>query len=252
MTQPEPPIKVFLVDDQMLVRTGFRMLVEAQDDMVVVGEAPDGRQAIAALVPGGSSADADVVLMDVRMPVLDGVRATQEIVAAYDDPASDDPARSRPAASDSEADVPGRRGPKVLVLTTFDIDEYVFAALRAGASGFLLKDARPEDLLGAIRSVAAGDSVVAPSATRRLIATIVDQLPGPDRTSASRLQVLTAREREVLQLIAAGATNPEIAAQLYMAEATVKTHVGRLLSKLAVRDRVGLVLVAYETGLVRG
>ena len=251
MTQAAPPIKVFLVDDQMLVRTGFRMLVEAQDDMVVVGEAPDGRQAISALVPGGSAADADVVLMDVRMPVLDGVRATQEIVAAHDDPAYDDPARSRPATSDPEADAPARRGPKVLVLTTFDIDEYVFAALRAGASGFLLKDARPEDLLGAIRSVAAGDSVVAPSATRRLIATVVDQLPGPDRASASRLQVLTAREREVLQLIAAGATNPEIAAQLYMAEATVKTHVGRLLSKLAVRDRVGLVLVAYETGLVR-
>ncbi|WP_353649053.1 response regulator transcription factor [Nakamurella sp. A5-74] len=246
MTQAAPPIKVFLVDDQMLVRTGFRMLVEAQDDMVVVGEAPDGRQAIAALVPGGSAADAEVVLMDVRMPVLDGVRATQEIVAAHDAPA-----RSGPAAAGPGAEAPVRSGPKVLVLTTFDIDEYVFAALRAGASGFLLKDARPEDLLGAIRSVAAGDSVVAPSATRRLIATVVDQLPGPDRASAARLDVLTAREREVLQLIAAGATNPEIAIQLYMAEATVKTHVGRLLSKLAVRDRVGLVLVAYETGLVR-
>lgn len=241
-------IRVLIVDDDPLVRSGLTMMLGGAADMEVVGEAANGADvvdAVTRLAP-------HVVLMDVRMPVLDGVRATQEIVAAYDDPASDDPARSRPAASDSEADVPGRRGPKVLVLTTFDIDEYVFAALRAGASGFLLKDARPEDLLGAIRSVAAGDSVVAPSATRRLIATIVDQLPGPDRTSASRLQVLTAREREVLQLIAAGATNPEIAAQLYMAEATVKTHVGRLLSKLAVRDRVGLVLVAYETGLVRG
>ena len=216
-------LRVFLVDDQALVRGGFRMLIEAEDDIEVVGEAADGAEAVDAL----ARTEADVVLMDIRMPRMDGVEATARLTAAGS------PAR-------------------VLVLTTFDLDEYVFAALKAGASGFLLKDARPAELLSAIRNVAAGDAVVAPSATRRLLAHVLPNLPdrsgsGPDE----RLAVLTTREIEVLTEIAAGATNAEIAGKLYMAEGTVKTHIGRLLSKLAIRDRVGLVLFAYETGLAR-
>ena len=216
-----PTIRVFLADDQALVRSGFRMLIEAEDDLAVIGEAADGAAAVQAL----TAQPADVVLMDIRMPVMDGVEATRQIAQAG-------------------------LGTKVLVLTTFDVDEYVFAALKAGASGFLLKDARPADLLNAIRNVAAGEAVMAPSATRRLLDQVVPTLPtspGADR----RLDVLTEREREVLIEIAAGATNSEIAARLYMAEGTVKTHIGRLLSKLHCRDRVGLVLLAYEAGLVR-
>ena len=215
-------IRVFLVDDQALVRSGFRMLIEAEDDMDVVGEAPDGAAAVTAL---GQTA-ADVVLMDIRMPQLDGVEATKRLTAA-----------GNPA--------------HVLILTTFDLDEYVFAALKAGASGFLLKDARPEELLGAIRAVAAGDAVVAPSATRRLLDHVTHALPGGDaRPADPLLAMVTAREREVLLQVAAGATNAEIAARLYMAEATVKTHIGHLLAKLQRRDRVGLVVFAYENGLV--
>jgi len=216
-----PSIRVFLADDQALVRSGFRMLIEAEDDLVVVGEAADGAATLRALM----AQPVDVVLMDIRMPVMDGVEATRRIAQSG-------------------------LGTKVLVLTTFDLDEYVFAALKAGASGFLLKDARPADLLNAIRNVAAGEAVMAPSATRRLLDQVVPTLPtspGADR----RLDVLTDREREVLIEIAAGATNSEIAARLYMAEGTVKTHIGRLLAKLHCRDRVGLVLLAYETGLVR-
>lgn len=219
-------IKVFLVDDQALVRGGFRMLIEAEDDLLVVGEAADGAAAVRALT-SSTAAEVDVVLMDIRMPVLDGVEATRRLVAA------DSPAR-------------------VLVLTTFDLDEYVFAALKAGASGFLLKDARPDELLSAIRNVAAGDAVVAPSATRRLLRHVLPSLPGtpgPD-TPDERLSLLTARELDVLAKIAEGATNTEIGATLFMAEGTVKTHIGRLLSKLQIRDRVGLVLFAYETGVV--
>lgn len=215
-------LKVFLVDDQSLVRSGFRMLIEAEDDMAVVGEAADGAQALAML----AQRNADVVLMDIRMPVMDGVEATRRLLA-----------------SGSTA--------KVVVLTTFDLDEYVFSALKAGASGFLLKDARPEDLLNAIRTVAAGDSVVAPSATRRLLDQVIPTLPDAAAAPDTRLDVLTEREREVLVEIARGATNSEIASTLFMAEGTVKTHIGRLLSKLRMRDRVGLVLLAYETGLVR-
>ena len=217
-------IRVFLVDDQALVRSGFRMLIEAEDDMDVVGEAPDGAAAVTAL---GQTAS-DVVLMDIRMPHLDGVEATKRLTAA-----------GNPA--------------HVLILTTFDLDEYVFAALKAGASGFLLKDARPEELLAAIRNVAAGDAVVAPSATRRLLQQVLPSLPARpgEAEHDPRLDTLTAREVEVLTEIAGGATNTEIGAKLYMAEGTVKTHIGRLLSKLAIRDRVGLVLFAYETGLVR-
>jgi len=222
-------IRVYLVDDQLLVRAGFRMLIDAQLDMTVVGEAADGSEAVAALGPGGQRRnDVDVALMDVRMPVLNGVEATDRIAGSA-----------------------GSSGPKVLVLTTFDLDEYVFAALRAGASGFLLKDARPEELLGAIRAVAAGDAVVAPSATRRLIDHVTHALPGaPPRPPDPLLASMTAREREVLLEIAAGATNAEIAARLYMAEATVKTHIGHLLAKLQRRDRVGLVVFAYENGLM--
>ncbi len=215
--------RVFLVDDQALVRAGFRMLIEAQPDMEVVGEADDGRSALEEL----AVRRADVVLMDVRMPGLDGVQATERLLAQ------------------TESDPP-----KVIVLTTFDLDEYVFAALRAGASGFLLKDARPEELLGAVRAVVRGDAVVAPSATRRLLEHVADSLPAAAGEDP-RLAELTPREREVLMEIARGRSNAEIAGDLFMAEATVKTHVGRLLSKLDQRDRVQLAVLAYETGLVR-
>lgn len=214
-------LRVFLADDQSLVRSGFKMLIDAEDDMEVVGEANDGAAAVAAL----TAQPADVVLMDIRMPEMDGVQATQQIV---------------------QADLPT----KVLVLTTFDLDEYVFSALKAGASGFMLKDAHPDDLLSAIRAVAAGDSVVAPSATRRLLEQVVPKLSNTPGRSDPRLEVLTDREREVLVEIAHGSTNAEIAANLFMAEGTVKTHIGRLLSKLQARDRVNLVLIAFETGLV--
>ena len=223
---PSDPVRVFLVDDQQMVRAGFRMLVDSQPDMVVVGEAGDGREAIAAL----EETRPDVVLMDVRMPRMDGVEATGQIAP---------------------------RGPRVIVLTTFDLDEYAFAALRAGASAFLLKDAAPPDLLAAIRSVRAGDAVVAPSTTRRLLDHFVQQAPAPGRPAVSpddaaadrRLAEVTDREREVLDLIARGLTNGEIAAHLVVSEATVKTHVSRLLAKTGSRDRVQLVLLALETGL---
>jgi DNA-binding NarL/FixJ family response regulator len=212
---------VFLADDQGLVRGGFRMLIEAEDDLVVVGEAADGAAAVKQL----QERPADVVLMDIRMPIMDGVEATRRLVSAQ---------------------LPTR----VLILTTFDLDEYVFAALKAGASGFLLKDARPEELLSAIRNVAQGDAVVAPSATRRLLSHVIRTLPGgPQSRHQDRVDLLTAREIEVLQQIATGATNAEISSTLYMAEGTVKTHIGRLLSKLDCRDRVGLVLFAFEAGL---
>jgi DNA-binding NarL/FixJ family response regulator len=217
--------RVFLVDDQALVRAGFRMLIEAQPDMEVVGEADDGRAALEAL----GVVTADVVLMDVRMPRLDGVAATELLVA------------QAPA---------GRPAPKVILLTTFDLDEYVFAGIRAGASGFLLKNARPDELLSAIRAVLSGDAVVAPSATRRLLDQVADDLPTQSGEDP-RLAALTPREREVLVEIARGRSNAEIAAGLFMAEATVKTHVGRLFAKLDQRDRVQLAVFAYESGLVR-
>jgi DNA-binding NarL/FixJ family response regulator len=214
--------RVFLVDDQELVRAGFRMLIDAQPDMEVVGEADDGRAALEAL----AVTTADVVLMDVRMPQLDGVEATRRLLAGPGD------------------------APKVIVLTTFDLDEHVFAALRAGASGFLLKDARPDDLLAAVRAVLSGDAVVAPSATRRLLDHVNDALPGGSGEDP-RLERLTPREREVLLEVARGRSNAEIAGTLFMAEATVKTHVGRLLTKLDLRDRVQLAVFAYDVGLVR-
>jgi DNA-binding NarL/FixJ family response regulator len=213
-------LRTFLVDDQRLVRDGLRMMIEAQDDLTVVGEAGDGREAVAEL----RGVHADVVLMDIRMPVMDGVEATGRLTRL-----------GHPA--------------RVLVLTTFDLDEYVFAALRAGAAGFLLKDARQEELLAAVRGVAAGGSVVAPSATRRLIAHFVDRLPGGPAVPDERLGLITPREVEVLGAIASGATNAEIAARLHMAEGTVKTHIGNLLAKLQCRDRVALVLFAFEAGV---
>ncbi|GAB3078632.1 response regulator [Nocardioides zeae] len=238
------PIRVFLVDDQQMVRAGFRMLVESQDDLVVVGEAGDGAEALRLLdAPVGAARPvADVVLMDVRMPRLDGVEATRALAARADT---------------------GAPVPRVIVLTTFDLDEYAFAALKAGASAFLLKDATPPDLLEAVRRVHAGDAVVAPSTTRRLLdhvaATLPDGLdrgvPGSPGAPASpadhpRLATLTEREAEVLALVARGLSNGEIAAELVLGEATVKTHVGRLLAKTGSRDRVQLVVLAYEAGVV--
>jgi DNA-binding NarL/FixJ family response regulator len=216
-------IRVFLVDDQSLVRAGLKLVIDSQSDMAVVGEAGDGRAALDAL----AVTTVDVVLMDVRMPVLDGVETTARLLRRGGDAA-----------------------PRVVVLTTFDLDEYVFSAIRAGASGFLLKDAEPEELLAAIRAVATGDAVVAPSATRRLLEQVADRLPGPGKAHP-RIATLTDREREVLLAVAQGASNAEIGAELFMAEATVKTHVGRLLAKLDKRDRVQLVVFAYESGLVR-
>ncbi|MEV0651115.1 response regulator transcription factor [Phytomonospora sp. NPDC050363] len=212
-------IRVLLADDQALVRTGFRMILDNSPGMTVVGEAGDGAEAVAL----ASEVDADVVLMDIRMPDVDGVEATRRIRAAG--------------------------GPRVLVLTTFDLDEYVYAALRAGASGFLLKDTLAPDLLSAIRVVAAGEAIVAPTVTRRLLEKYIGT--GEPAPPPADLGGLTDREREVLGLIARGLSNAEIAARLYVSEGTVKTHVSRVLAKLGLRDRVQAVVLAYETGLVR-
>jgi DNA-binding NarL/FixJ family response regulator len=216
-------IRVLLVDDQSLLRMGFRLILEAEPDIEVVGEAADGAGGVsmaAALQP-------DVVLMDVRMPVMDGIQATEAIVAA---------------------------GPqsKVLILTTFDLDQYVFAGLRAGASGFLLKDAPPTELLSAIRTVAGGDAVLAPTATRRLIDQFVPLLPRPDRRTRrdQLLDGLTDRERSVFAQLAAGRSNREIADDLHLSAGTVKIHVGRILAKLELRDRIQAVVLAYESGLI--
>jgi DNA-binding NarL/FixJ family response regulator len=215
-------IRVLLADDQVLVRTGLRTILEDAGGFHVVGEAGDGGEAVAR----SAELHPDVVLMDVRMPNLDGIEATRRI-------------RAQPGA------------PRVLVLTTFDLDEYVYAGLRAGASGFLLKDAPATDLVSAIRAVVAGDAVVAPSATRRLIERFLDSGRLPEQNAARRLAVLTERERGVLALVAQGLSNAEIAGQLYLSEGTVKTHVSHLLGKLGLRDRVQAVVLAYETGLIR-
>jgi DNA-binding NarL/FixJ family response regulator len=214
------PIRVLIVDDQPMLRVGFRMVLDAQPDLHVVGEAGDGEQAIAAV----REQHPDVVLMDVRMPRLDGVTATARILQEPDPP-------------------------RILILTTFDLDEYAFSGLRAGASGFLLKDAEPEQLLHAIRVVAAGNAIVAPTVTRRLLDRFAHQLPGA--LTGDRADDLTDREHEVLLQIAAGWSNAEIAAHLYLSEATVKTHVAHILAKLGLRDRVQVAVYAYETGLVR-
>jgi len=217
------PIRVMLVDDQVLLRTGFRMVLAAQPDMEVVAEAGDGVEALQVL----RATEVDVVLMDVRMPKLDGVETTRRICQEPNPP-------------------------KVLILTTFDLDEYAFSGLKAGASGFMLKDVPPGELLAAIRSVHSGDAVVAPSTTRRLLDRFAPMLPTMGRDPQHKeLERLTDREREVMLLVAQGLSNGEIAARLVLSEATVKTHVGRILTKLGLRDRVQVVVLAYETGLVR-
>jgi DNA-binding NarL/FixJ family response regulator len=224
-------ISVLLADDQPLLRRGFRMILEAEPGLTVAGEAGDGAEAVEL----ACRVRPDVVLMDIRMPGTDGIEATRRITAAE----------------------PGIR---VLVLTTFDLDEYAFGALRAGASGFLLKDVRPHELVAAVRTVASGDAVVSPRVTRRLLEEYAQQLPvgpesgGSDADPASRfpqLSSLTEREREVLAVVAQGLSNTEIAASLFVSETTVKSHVGRILAKLGLRDRVQIVVLAYESGLVR-
>jgi DNA-binding NarL/FixJ family response regulator len=215
---------ILLADDQELMRMGFRMVIDSQTDLEVVGEASNGRDAIDAirrLAP-------DVVLMDVRMPECDGVQATRELIE-------------------------GGTASRIIILTTFDLDEYVYAALRAGASGFLLKDSQPAELLSAIRAVAGGDAVVSPRVTRRLLAQYSHRLPAAGAAEPHEralLAQLTAREHEVLLEIGRGLNNAEIADRLVLSEATVKTHVGRILSKLDLRDRVQIVVFAYETGLI--
>ncbi|GGJ07069.1 response regulator [Paenarthrobacter histidinolovorans] len=233
MPELPTPIRVALVDDQQLVRSGLGMLINSQPDLDVVAEAGNGIEALQAL----SATTADVVLMDVRMPGMDGIEATRRIL---------EQAATQPTGS-QRAEV------KIVVLTTFDLDEYALAAIQAGASGFLLKDAPPEELLEAIRTVYRGDAVIAPSTTRRLLDHVApllrSQTPGQSEHAAA-VESLTNREREVFQLIAQGQSNPEIAAGLFLSEATVKTHVGHILAKLGARDRVQVVVIAYETGVV--
>ncbi|MBC3986073.1 response regulator [Streptomyces buecherae] len=217
--------RVIIVDDQAMVRAGFAALLATQSDIDVVGEAPDGKQGVEV----SRSTHPDVVLMDVRMPEMDGLEAARQLLSPP----------------------PGVvHRPKVLMLTTFDVDDYVYEALRAGASGFLLKDAPPADLISAVRIVARGEALLAPSVTRRLIADFARQRPAPRRDPALRLQGLTPRETEVLELIARGLSNAEIASSLVLAEQTVKSHIGRVLAKLGLRDRAQAVIFAYESGLV--
>lgn len=230
-TETSAPIRVAIVDDQQLLRAGFRMVIDSQPDLTVVLEAGDGAQAVRLL----TDHEVDVVLMDVRMPNLDGLAATAQLTEIW--------AATRPATV-----------PRIIVLTTFDLDEYALEAIRAGASGFLLKDAPPEEMLGAIRTVHSGDAVIAPSTTRRLLDRLIVPLPQEqlvDSAQATAIDSLTDREREVLMAMSRGRSNQEIASDLFVAEATVKTHVGRILSKLGARDRVQAVVTAYETGLIR-
>ncbi|MFR9722590.1 response regulator [Streptomyces sp. MS19] len=215
------PVRVLLADDQKLVRAGFRSILEDEDDIAVVGEASDGAEAVRL----ARELRPDVVLMDIRMPVLDGLAATREIVA-----------------DERLADV------RVLILTTFDVDDHVYGALRAGASGFLVKDTEPMELLHGVRVCARGDALIAPAVTRRLIAEFAGRARRPE--PGPRLNGLTAREREVLGLVGAGLTNDEIAGRLVLSPATAKTHVSRVMTKLAVRDRAQLVVLAYESGLI--
>ena len=221
MTAPAAPIRVLVVDDQELVRLGFCVILDAADGITVVGEAANGEAAVSQVAAHAP----DVVLMDIRMPGMDGLEATRVI--------------TRGAAAT----------PKVVMLTTFDLDDYVYEALRAGASGFLLKDSPRHDLIAAVRAAAAGDALLAPSVTRRLIEAFARR-PPETSPSPSQLASLTARERDVLLLLARGRSNAEIASVLFVSEATVKTHVGNLLAKLGLRDRVQAVILAYETGIV--
>ena len=223
-------ITVLIVDDDVLVRTGLRMMIETQDDLVVVGEADDGDVAVRL----AAELEPNVVLMDIRMPGMDGIQATRQITGEFDVERGDD-------------------GPRVIILTTFELDEYVYEAVRAGASGFLLKRTQPEDLLDGIRVVANGDALLAPSVTKRLMTEFsraTDNSPNPTDVRNRELDRLTDREREVLVLIAHGLANREIAAELFVGESTVKTHVRRILMKLDLRDRVHAVVFAYETGLL--
>ena len=216
-------VKVLIVDDQSLVRAGFRMILDAEPDIEVVGEAADGLEAVLA----ARQTEPDVILMDVRMPNVDGLEATRRLLDGRDE------------------------GPRILILTTFDLDEYVYEALRAGASGFLLKDTPPEQLVEAIHVVAGGDALLSPVVTRRVIAEFVRRPPATARPPAPGLDELTARELEILRLIARGLSNAEIAAEAFVSETTVKTHVARILQKLRVRDRVQAVVFAYEHGIVQ-
>jgi DNA-binding NarL/FixJ family response regulator len=217
------PVRVLLVDDDDLMRAGLRSVLSSDETVEVVGEAGDGRDAVDCVRRLGP----DVVLMDVRMPNLDGIAATREVLAA------------RPEV-------------KVVILTTFEEDDYIFGALRAGASGFLLKRTSPEDLIGGLHTVAAGDSLLSPSVTRRVVERMAEQpAPAPDAAASTRLQELTPREREVLELVARGLSNGEIATAFVIEESTVKTHVKRILMKLRLRDRVQAVIFAYESGVTR-
>jgi DNA-binding NarL/FixJ family response regulator len=217
-------IRILLVDDQALVRAGFRMILDAEPEMEVVGEASDGREAVDQV----RDLRPDVVLMDIRMPELDGLEAARRILASPED-----------------------GGPKILMLTTFDLDEYVYEALRAGASGFLLKDTPPEQLVSAIHVIAEGEALLSPSITRRVISEFVKGNGPKPQAQFPRLQDLTARELEVMKAIARGLSNAEIAKELFVSETTVKTHVARILMKLGLRDRVQVVVLAYEAGVVQ-
>ncbi|WP_234536828.1 response regulator [Streptomyces sp. R39] len=225
MTGPTPtpsPSRVLICDDQELIRMGLRMVIDSQPDLTVVGEAADGDAAIA----GVAALEPDLVLMDVRMPGRDGLAATGHLCAQP-------------------------HGPRILVVTTFDLDEYAYAALRAGANGFLVKDAPAEEILVTVRAVLRGEVMVAPSLTRRLVERFVLNAPAPAPAQRSRLAALTDREREVLALVARGLANGEIADRLFVGETTVKTHLGRILTKLGLRDRIHAVIFAYESGLIR-
>lgn len=211
-------LQVLLVDDQELIRAGLEMIIDSTDDMQVIGQAADGKVAVDLAL----RLQPDVVLMDIRMPSMDGIEATRRIAT---------------------------HGPRVLMLTTFDLDDYVYEAFKAGASGFLVKDAPRERIIDAIRAVAAGEALASPSVTRRLIERFVDA-PGPSSNPPPQLDELTPREREVLELIARGLSNSELAQRLYLSEKTIKTHVGRILMKLGIRDRVQAVILAYEAGIV--
>ena len=217
------PVRVLIVDDQSLVRAGFRMILDAEQDIEVVGEAADGLEAVIA----ARETNPDVILMDVRMPNVDGLEATRRLLDGKEE------------------------GPRILILTTFDLDEYVYEALRAGASGFLLKDTPPEQLVEAIQIVAGGDALLSPSITRRVIEQFVSRPPDSVRKPPPELEELTARELEMLRYLARGLSNAEIAREAFVSETTVKTHVARILMKLRIRDRVQAVVFAYEAGIVQ-